>query len=142
MSTSEPTCHAHKAHRCHQRPQAQRALDTCCHATSAGKPYAQAHTEDVLCSRCYALTHALCLSVAADLMLNAGPGFKDSWEIKMLYDGDCPLCMREVNMLRKRDKGQNKIGFVDISSQGYSPGDNAGISYEKVLPVRQCLNIK
>ncbi len=75
-------------------------------------------------------------------MLNAGQDFKDSWEIKMLYDGDCPLCMREVNMLRKRDKAQNKIGFVDISSQDYSAKDNAGITYEEVQPVKQCLNIK
>ncbi|DBA92147.1 TPA: hypothetical protein ACH3X1_015868 [Trebouxia sp. C0004] len=96
-STSEPTRHADKAHRCHQRPQAQRAQNTCCHATSAGQD------------------------------------FKDSWEIKMLYDGDCPLCMREVNMLRKRDKSQHKIGFVDISSQDYSPKDNAGISYEEAM---------
>lgn len=50
----------------------------------------------------------------------------------MLYDGDCPLCMREVNMLRKRDKDQNKIGFVDISSPEYSAKDNAGINYEQV----------
>ena len=53
----------------------------------------------------------------------------------MLYDGDCPLCMREVNMLRKRDKDQNKIGFVDISSPDYTPKDNAGISYEQVALV-------
>ncbi len=82
------------------------------------------------------------MSAAADLMLNAGQDFKGSWEIKMLYDGDCPLCMREVNMLRKRDKDQNKIGFVDISSQSYSAKDNAGITYEEVWPVRQCLNMK
>ena len=27
------------------------------------------------------------------------------WEIRMLFDGDCPLCMREVDMLRDMDKG-------------------------------------
>ena len=27
------------------------------------------------------------------------------WEVRMLFDGDCPLCMREVNMLRDMDKG-------------------------------------
>ncbi|KAL3146332.1 hypothetical protein ABBQ32_003024 [Trebouxia sp. C0010 RCD-2024] len=58
---------------------------------------------------------------------------KHDWEIKMLYDGDCPLCMREVNMLRKRDKDQNKIRFVDISSAEYSPDDNAGITYEQAM---------
>lgn len=41
--------------------------------------------------------------------------------------------MREVNMLRKRDKAQNKIGFVDISSQDYSAKDNAGITYEEAM---------
>ena len=53
----------------------------------------------------------------------------------MLYDGDCPLCMREVNMLKKRDKTQNKICFVDIASKDYSPASNAGISYEEVSRV-------
>ncbi|KAI4326682.1 hypothetical protein MLD38_031970 [Melastoma candidum] len=23
----------------------------------------------------------------------------EKWAIKMLYDGDCPICVREVNML-------------------------------------------
>ncbi|CAJ2651909.1 unnamed protein product [Trifolium pratense] len=31
------------------------------------------------------------------------------WKIKMLYDGDCPLCMREVNMLRERNKSYGTI---------------------------------
>ena len=57
----------------------------------------------------------------------------DKWDIKMLYDGDCPLCMREVNMLRKRDKDKNRINFVDIASQDYNPADNADISYKQVL---------
>jgi len=26
----------------------------------------------------------------------------DSWQIKLLYDGDCPLCLREVNFLKTR----------------------------------------
>lgn len=57
-------------------------------------------------------------------------GGKD-WEIKMLYDGGCPLCMREVNMLRRRDAGVNKIEFVDIDAPEYDPGQNSGISYEQ-----------
>lgn len=39
--------------------------------------------------------------------------------------------MREVNMLRKRDKGVGKIDFVDISSDSYDPADNANLSYEQ-----------
>ncbi len=44
----------------------------------------------------------------------------------------CPLCMREVNMLKRRDEGKGKIYFVDIDAPNYRPEDNAGISYEQV----------
>ncbi|KAK9747952.1 hypothetical protein RND81_02G025900 [Saponaria officinalis] len=53
-----------------------------------------------------------------------------NWQVKMLYDGDCPLCMREVNMLQERNKKYNgAIKFVDISSDDYSPEDNQGLDY-------------
>jgi predicted DCC family thiol-disulfide oxidoreductase YuxK len=51
----------------------------------------------------------------------------------MLYDGECPLCMREVEMLMNRDKGNNKIDFVDIASSEYDPSDNAGITFEEAM---------
>ena len=41
-------------------------------------------------------------------------------------------------MLRKRDKDQNKIRFVDICSPEYSADDNAGISYEQVCFLSVC----
>ena len=65
----------------------------------------------------------------------AGP----RWQLRMLYDGDCPLCMREVNMLRRRDAEQGRIDFVDIASPDYSPRDNAGITYEQVRRPAWCL---
>ncbi|RDX83464.1 putative protein, mitochondrial [Mucuna pruriens] len=55
------------------------------------------------------------------------------WKIKMLYDGDCPLCMREVNMLRERNKSYGTIKFVDIGSDDYSPKENQGLDYETVM---------
>ncbi|KAF7838368.1 thiol-disulfide oxidoreductase DCC [Senna tora] len=55
------------------------------------------------------------------------------WKIKMLYDGDCPLCMREVNMLRERNKNYGTIKFIDISSDDYSPQENQGLDYETVM---------
>lgn len=57
----------------------------------------------------------------------------ETWKIKMLYDGDCPLCMREVNMLRERNKPYGAIKFVDISSNDYSPEDNEGLDYKTVM---------
>uniref|UniRef100_A0A2P2IRW2 Uncharacterized protein MANES_14G069600 n=1 Tax=Rhizophora mucronata TaxID=61149 RepID=A0A2P2IRW2_RHIMU len=55
------------------------------------------------------------------------------WRIKMLYDGDCPLCMREVNMLRERNKSYGTVKFVDISSDEYSPEENQGLDYKTVM---------
>ncbi|AQK47086.1 OSJNBa0043A12.15-like protein [Zea mays] len=73
--------------------------------------------------------------VHSDVKVAPTSDFKDSsksetWRIKMLYDGDCPLCMREVNMLRERNKSYGAIKFVDISSKDYSPDDNQGLDYE------------
>ncbi|PRW58655.1 thiol-disulfide oxidoreductase [Chlorella sorokiniana] len=56
-----------------------------------------------------------------------------SWHIKMLYDGECPLCMREVEMLMRRDQGKGNIAFVDVASPEYDPAQNGGISFEKAM---------
>jgi predicted DCC family thiol-disulfide oxidoreductase YuxK len=51
----------------------------------------------------------------------------------MLYDGDCALCMKEVDFLRKRDAKSGRIDFVDIASPGYSAEQNCGIDYERAM---------
>ena len=56
-----------------------------------------------------------------------------SWEIKLLYDGECPLCLREVNFLQKKDAGRGKVAFVDIASDDYNPEENAGIDFETAM---------
>ncbi|GMY24596.1 DUF393 domain-containing [Fagus crenata] len=56
-----------------------------------------------------------------------------NWTIKMLYDGDCPLCMREVDMLRERNKRYGTIKFVNISSNDYSPEENQDLDYKTVM---------
>lgn len=53
-------------------------------------------------------------------------------EVRMLYDGECSLCMKEVNFLRQRDASAGKIDFVDIALPSYRPEDNAGITFEQV----------
>lgn len=37
----------------------------------------------------------------------------ESWNVEVFYDGECPLCTREIGMLRRWDK-KNKIRFTDI----------------------------
>ncbi|MEO8698928.1 MAG: DUF393 domain-containing protein [Kofleriaceae bacterium] len=36
-------------------------------------------------------------------------------QVQVFYDGDCPLCMREVRMLRRRDR-EARIRFTDIAA--------------------------
>jgi predicted DCC family thiol-disulfide oxidoreductase YuxK len=58
---------------------------------------------------------------------------QDSWQIKLLYDGECPLCVREVNFLRKRDAGRGLVVFVDIADDNYNPEANGGIDFETAM---------
>lgn len=56
-----------------------------------------------------------------------------SWQIKLLYDGECPLCMREVNFLRKRDAGRGLVEFVDIADPNYTPTLHGGVDFETAM---------
>lgn len=55
------------------------------------------------------------------------------WKIKLLYDGDCPLCLREVNFLQKKDAGRGLVAFEDIAADDYDPAENAGIDFETAM---------
>ncbi|CAL5024842.1 unnamed protein product [Urochloa decumbens] len=75
------------------------------------------------------------VKVAPTSDLKDGDNSSKNWRIKMLYDGDCPLCMREVNMLTERNRSYGAIKFVDISSKDYSPDDNQGLDYETFVDI-------
>ncbi|MCH1441210.1 MAG: DUF393 domain-containing protein [Rubripirellula sp.] len=42
------------------------------------------------------------------------------WRVEVFFDGACPLCMREIRMLRWMDR-QQRIRFTDISADDFSP---------------------
>ncbi len=56
-----------------------------------------------------------------------------SWQIKLLYDSECPLCMREVNFLRKRDAERGLVKFVDVADDAYSAQENGGVDFETAM---------
>ncbi|MFM6439154.1 MAG: thiol-disulfide oxidoreductase DCC family protein [Microcystis panniformis] len=56
-----------------------------------------------------------------------------SWKIKLLYDGECPLCLREHNFLQKQDAGRGLVAFVDIAAENYTPEENGGISFAAAM---------
>ena len=57
--------------------------------------------------------------------------------LALLYDGGCPLCLREVRFLRARDQrlhaASPRLTFVDIDAPDYDPGAHAGISYREAM---------
>ena len=53
-------------------------------------------------------------------------------ELTVLFDGGCPLCVREVTFLRGRDR-RGALGFVDIDALDYDPAPFQGISYEEAM---------
>lgn len=58
-------------------------------------------------------------------------------QLTLLYDGACPLCLREVSFLRRRDQRLNaqapRLAFVDIDAADYDPAAHAGISYRQAM---------
>ena len=56
-----------------------------------------------------------------------------SWQIKLLYDGQCPLCLREVNFLNRRDAGRGLVAFVDIADEDYTPEAHGGVDFETAM---------
>jgi len=45
-----------------------------------------------------------------------------SSQITILYDGDCPLCSREIRFLERRDRGRGRVQFEDIAALSFDPG--------------------
>lgn len=58
-------------------------------------------------------------------------------ELTLLYDGGCPLCLREVAVLRRRDQrlqpGAPRLAFVDIDALDYNPAAHGGITYREAM---------
>ena len=61
------------------------------------------------------------------------PEDSHSWKLNLLYDGDCPLCLREVSFLQKKDAGRGLVKFTDIADVGYDPAKNGGVDFETAM---------
>lgn len=52
-------------------------------------------------------------------------------EVEVFYDGDCPLCIREINMLRWLDK-KNKILFTNIAASDFD-ATSTGLTWNDLM---------
>ena len=53
-------------------------------------------------------------------------------KLTFLFDGGCPLCLRETNFLKSKDIS-NQIKFVDINNRDYDQTLFGDISYSKAM---------
>jgi predicted DCC family thiol-disulfide oxidoreductase YuxK len=58
---------------------------------------------------------------------SSGPAF----DIELFYDGDCPLCTREVALLRRLDR-RGRLRFTDIAAAGFDAG-TVGVSWQALM---------
>lgn len=47
---------------------------------------------------------------------------QSNWELEVFFDGDCPLCRREIAWMKGRDRA-GKVRFTDIASPQFSAAD-------------------
>jgi predicted DCC family thiol-disulfide oxidoreductase YuxK len=53
------------------------------------------------------------------------------FDVEVFFDGLCPLCRREMAMLRRRDK-RGRIRFIDIADADFNPG-SVGVTREVLM---------
>ena len=52
------------------------------------------------------------------------------WQLEVYFDGECPICVKEINLLKWFD-GENRVRFIDIAASDFSAP--TGKSYETLM---------
>ncbi len=53
------------------------------------------------------------------------------FDVEVFYDGDCPLCTREINLLSRLDT-KSRIRFTDISDSDFS-AESVGLPWSLLM---------
>lgn len=57
---------------------------------------------------------------------------KAPFDVEVFFDGECPLCTREIAMLRRLDEKRRRIRFTDIAEPGFD-ASLLGVSHEYLM---------
>lgn len=60
-----------------------------------------------------------------------GTNLNHQAKIEVFFDGECPLCIREIKMLKALDR-KHRIIFTDISAAEFDPG-SVGLTMEQLM---------
>ena len=55
----------------------------------------------------------------------------DAWQVQVFYDGACPLCAREIRLLRWLDR-KHRVWFTDIESADFD-ADAWGSTQQRLM---------
>jgi predicted DCC family thiol-disulfide oxidoreductase YuxK len=58
------------------------------------------------------------------MVLQTTPVMHSAAELTLYYDGQCPLCVAEIEFLQTRN-GEGKLGFVDVAHSGFDANAHA-----------------
>lgn len=47
--------------------------------------------------------------------------YEADWDVKLLFDGDCPLCVREIGLLSRLNR-RRRLQLENIAEAGFEPG--------------------
>ena len=53
-------------------------------------------------------------------------------KFEVFYDGLCPLCLKEINMLKRLDR-HDRIVFTDIASEGFDAAVHVGLPFDTLM---------
>ena len=54
------------------------------------------------------------------------------FDIEVFYDGDCPLCVREINMLSRLDR-RSRLKLTDIAAPDFNAEAITGLSWDALM---------
>lgn len=57
----------------------------------------------------------------------------DSTVFEVFYDGECPLCMKEIRMLMWLDRSRKRIEFTDISASSFDAERQTGLTLNEMM---------
>lgn len=53
------------------------------------------------------------------------------FDVEVFYDGECPLCLREIEMLRRKDR-RHRIRFTNIADEQFD-ADSVGVPWPTLM---------
>ena len=57
---------------------------------------------------------------------------ENQWRVEVFYDGDCPLCLKEIQMIQWMDRKKHRIRFTDIAAEDFD-AEALGTTFEDLM---------